>query len=87
MRNAYVIAEVLLRAAGICESCRSPASFTRPNGRPYLAMHHPIRLADGGDNTFENAIAVCPNRHRERHFGTAYSESGDGVAPESVGPA
>ncbi|MCG5076253.1 HNH endonuclease [Paraburkholderia sp. RG36] len=50
-------------------------------------MHHPIRLADGGDNTFENAIAVCPNRHRERHFGTAYSESGDGVAPESVGPA
>lgn len=81
-RSPYVIAEVLLRAAGICESCESPAPFTRADGRPYLEVHHRIRLADGGDDTVENAIAVCPNCHRERHFGAAYSEAGNGALPE-----
>lgn len=84
-RNPYVIAEVLLRAAGICESCRLPAPFTRADGRPYLEVHHLIRLADGGDDTVSNAIAVCPNCHRERHFGAGYSEAGDGISPEDVG--
>ncbi|CAE6853541.1 5-methylcytosine-specific restriction enzyme A [Paraburkholderia domus] len=81
-RNPYVIAEVLLRAAGICESCESPAPFTRVDGRPYLEVHHRIRLADGGDDTVENAIALCPNCHRERHFGAAFSEAGSGTPPE-----
>ena len=26
-------------------------------------------LADGGADTVENAIAVCPNCHRELHYG------------------
>ncbi|MBB5400560.1 HNH endonuclease [Paraburkholderia youngii] len=86
-RNPYVIAEVLLRAAGICESCRGPAPFTRADGRPYLEVHHLIRLADGGDDTIENAIAVCPNCHRERHFGASYSQPADVVSPEDVGAA
>jgi 5-methylcytosine-specific restriction protein A len=86
-RNPYVIAEVLLRAAGICESCSRPAPFTRADGRPYLEVHHRIRLADGGDDTVENAIAVCPNCHRERHFGIVYSEPGDGTPPEGTGTA
>jgi 5-methylcytosine-specific restriction protein A len=81
-RNPDVIAEVLLRAAGICESCREPAPFVRADGRPYLEVHHLIRLADGGDDTVLNAIAVCPNCHRERHFGFKYSESKDAILPE-----
>lgn len=70
MRNADVIAEVLDRAAGKCESCFQPAPFVRKSdGTPYLEVHHIVQLAHGGDDTVENAIAVCPNCHRRKHFG------------------
>jgi 5-methylcytosine-specific restriction protein A len=69
-RNADVIVEVLLRADGVCESCRSSAPFIRKkDDTPYLEVHHKKNLADGGDDTTDNAIAVCPNCHREMHFG------------------
>src|SRR5690606_10820121 len=48
VRNADVIAEVLSRAAGKCESCLSPAPFSRRKDQsPYLEVHHKVRLADG----------------------------------------
>jgi 5-methylcytosine-specific restriction enzyme A len=72
-RNPDVIAEVLLRADGSCEGCRKPAPFMRPDGRPYLEVHHRQRLADGGEDSVENAIALCPNCHREHHYGTGYA--------------
>jgi predicted HNH restriction endonuclease len=69
-RNPDVIAEVLIRANGICEKCGKDAPFKRKSdGTPYLEVHHINRLADGGEDTVENAIAVCPNCHRELHFG------------------
>ncbi|MHC5912256.1 MAG: HNH endonuclease [Nostoc sp.] len=69
-RNADVIAEVLDRANGICEACRSPAPFIRASdGTPYLEVHHKKLLAEGGDDTVDNAIAVCPNCHRKAHYG------------------
>lgn len=68
IRNPYVIAEVLLRAKGHCELCSSPAPFfRRRDDSPYLEVHHRIRLADGGADTVENALAVCPNCHRRQH--------------------
>lgn len=68
-RNADVIIEVLERANGICEKCKNPAPFIRKKDKtPYLEVHHIIRLADSGDDTIENAIAVCPNCHRELHY-------------------
>ncbi len=69
-RNADVIAEVLVRANGVCEKCVKEAPFKRASdGTPYLEVHHIKRLADGGEDTVENAIAVCPNCHRELHYG------------------
>lgn len=69
-RDVVVVVEVLERATGYCERCKQPAPFIKAtNGDPYLEVHHKIRLADGGEDTVENAIAVCPNCHRELHFG------------------
>lgn len=69
-RNADVIAEVLIRAEGNCEKCGKEAPFKRvSDGTPYLEVHHIKRLADGGEDTVKNAMAVCPNCHRELHFG------------------
>jgi len=69
-RNADVVVAVLDRANGICEKCNSKAPFIRAkDNTPYLEVHHNIRLADGGEDTVENAIAVCPNCHMELHYG------------------
>jgi 5-methylcytosine-specific restriction enzyme A len=70
LRNPDVIAEVLDRAAGKCERCNCTAPFLRrKNNLPYLEVHHRIQLADGGEDTVENAQALCPNCHRELHYG------------------
>jgi len=69
-RNPDVVVEVLLRANGICERCNKPAPFMRiSDNTPYLEVHHLEPLAVGGGDTTENAIALCPNCHRELHFG------------------
>jgi len=69
-RNPYVIAEVLKRANGNCEKCTKPALFIRKSDNtPYLEVHHKIPLSENGDDTVENAMAVCPNCHRELYFG------------------
>lgn len=67
-RNADVIVAALIRAQGICEKCRSRAPFLRrSDGSPYLEVHHRVLLSQGGEDTVENAVALCPNCHREVH--------------------
>lgn len=68
-RSLAVIAWVLKEAAGQCEACDQPAPFKRINGTPFLEVHHLHKLADGGPDTVENAIATCPNCHRRFHHG------------------
>lgn len=69
-RNPDVISEVLFRAKGVCEACNRGAPFNRKSdGTPFLEVHHRLPLAQGGEDTVANAIALCPNCHRERHFG------------------
>jgi 5-methylcytosine-specific restriction protein A len=69
-RNPFVVAEVLARANGVCERCKAEAPFIRKkDGSPYLEVHHKTRLADSGEDTVVNAVALCPNCHRELHFG------------------
>lgn len=67
-RNADVIVTVLNRAKGSCEKCRVKAPFLRrSNGSPYLEVHHWLPLSQGGEDTVENAAALCPNCHRKVH--------------------
>ncbi len=69
-RNPDVIVEVLKRANGVCEKCKQDAPFVRKkDNTPYLEVHHIVRLASDGKDTVSNAIAVCPNCHRELHYG------------------
>lgn len=69
-RNPDVVADVLIRAEGICEKCKKRAPFIRAkDNSPYLEVHHKVMLANGGEDTIENAIALCPNCHRESHYG------------------
>lgn len=74
VRNTYRRSEavkvyVLRRAAGVCEACGQPAPFTTETGQPFLEPHHIRRLADGGPDDPRWVAAVCPNCHREAHYG------------------
>ncbi|MEB7924063.1 HNH endonuclease [Atlantibacter hermannii] len=68
-RSPYVVAEVLLRANGKCQSCKRDAPFLKEDGTPFLEVHHIEWLSKGGEDSVENAVALCPNCHRQAHYG------------------
>lgn len=70
VRNPYVVAGALIRAQKNCEmpGCSSTL-FAKDDGSVYLEVHHVHPLGEGGDDSLENAAAVCPSCHRELHFG------------------
>lgn len=68
-RSPNVVAEVLLRANGECQSCKRDAPFLKEDGTPFLEVHHIEWLSKGGEDSVENAIALCPNCHRQAHYG------------------
>lgn len=73
-RSATVRQYVLARAGGACESCGQQAPFLRANGAPYLEPHHTRRISDGGPDHPRWVGAICPNCHREIHYGAGGGE-------------
>ena len=69
VRDPQVKDWVLWAASGVCENCASRAPFSSSGGVPFLEVHHVRTLAAGGSDTIENAVALCPNCHREFHYG------------------
>jgi hypothetical protein len=69
VRDPAVVAFVELEAGGLCEKCGQEAPFIRSDGSPFLEVHHIQSLADGGPDTVWNAAGLCPNCHRECHYG------------------
>lgn len=67
-RDQQVRAFVIMRAKGKCEHC-GIQSFITTSGKFYLETHHVIALCDSGRDTVDNVIALCPQHHREAHYG------------------
>jgi 5-methylcytosine-specific restriction endonuclease McrA len=67
-RDPSVKAFILERAGGRCELC-GVQPFLNRYREPFLEIHHVRRLADGGPDVVENAVALCPTCHREMHYG------------------
>lgn len=66
--RSLVIREYVKELAnGICQLCDNKAPF-EVKGKPFLHVHHIEYLANGGTDTIENAIAVCPNCHAKIHL-------------------
>ena len=68
-RSKAVKDYVLARASGVCECCSKPAPFTRVDGTAYLEPHHIKRRSDFGPDHPRWVAGICPNCHREIHFG------------------
>ena len=45
--------------------------IAQAGGTPYLEVHHRVPLAENGEDTVKNAVAICPNCHRKAHDGQA----------------
>ncbi|MGX7005677.1 HNH endonuclease [Caballeronia sp. KNU42] len=69
-RDPLVIAIAKVRAGFQCEvvGCAHP-SFNGRDRKPYCEVHHIQPLADGGVDTIDNVVCLCPSHHREAHFG------------------
>lgn len=72
-RSTEIRDYVLARADGICEGCNEPAPFTSKTGEPYLHAHHIHELSEGGSDSVDTVVALCPNCHYRIHHG----EDGD----------
>ena len=66
-RDGAVAEYVKERARGECDLCGEGAPFARRDGSPYLEAHHVKWIARGGDDSIENAVALCPNCHAKMH--------------------
>lgn len=67
-RSKAVAAWILFHAKGLCEHCQRKAPFTTDLGQQYLEVHHVVTLANGGPDTVDNTVALCPNCHRAAHL-------------------
>lgn len=67
-RSPYIAAYVKRRAKGCCELCKKAAPFRDGDGEPYLETHHVVWLSKGGEDSMDNAAALCPNCHRKMHI-------------------
>jgi 5-methylcytosine-specific restriction protein A len=67
-RDNRVRAHAIKRAKGKCEYC-NVRGFPTTNGRFYVEAHHIIALCDSGKDTVDNVIALCPQHHRQAHYG------------------
>ena len=67
VRDTWVAEYAKRRASGICQLCQNPAPFKKADGSPYLETHHIDWLAEGGEDTIKNTVALCPNCHRKMH--------------------
>lgn len=67
-RDPTIAAYVKKRANGYCQLCGQKAPFDDQNGDPYLECHHIEWLSNGGMDSAENCVALCPNCHRRMHI-------------------
>lgn len=66
-RDPYVAEYAKRMANGTCQLCLREAPFKDKKGNPYLESHHIVWLSQGGSDTIDNTIALCPNCHRKMH--------------------
>ena len=58
-----------------CQLCaalgRDPFGFKKPDGEHYVEAHHvmPVSKKQVGSLTASNIMTVCPNHHRQLHYG------------------
>lgn len=64
MNLATARKHVVDRAQGRCQLCGCDAPFKDSDGHPYLDVHFVVPFLEGGSDSPDNLVALCPNCHR-----------------------
>lgn len=67
-RNRGWVAEAKNRFGVYCMSQDCKNTFNKPDGTPYIEVHHIIPMADGGEDGLWNLAVLCAHHHRMAHF-------------------
>lgn len=67
---------VRTRAHSLLKINLSPFCHKRKDGSPYLETHHTGWLAEGGADTVDNTVALCPNCQKKMHVINSKERSG-----------
>lgn len=67
-RSPVVRGNVLIRSSGKCEYC-GKLGFKMSKNRIYIETHHIQQLSEKGRDIESNVAALCPEHHREAHYG------------------
>jgi predicted HNH restriction endonuclease len=67
-RSPIVRRNVLIRSEGKCEYC-DKIGFIMRKDRIYVETHHIQQLSEKGKDCESNVAALCPDHHREAHYG------------------
>lgn len=73
VRSSEIKQYAKARADGYCEGCEKESPFSSKQGEPYLEVHHVDELGEGGSDSPDSVIALCPTCHSRVHYG----EDGD----------
>ena len=75
LRSSKIRDKVKKRSKGRCEISEcAKEGFVQRDGSFYVECHHIIALAKEGKDSLSNVIALCPEHHREAHFGKRADE-------------
>jgi len=68
-RNNTLKNYVKRRSNNSCEMLNcNYQGFQKLNGEAYIEIHHVIPLSEGGEDSIDNTVALCPNCHRAMHY-------------------
>ena len=81
-RNQTVTELAKLMAKGKCRLCKKKGPFQdQVLNLPFLETHHVKWLSEGGRDSIDNIVALCPNCHRKMHH---VADKGDVVALRKI---
>lgn len=67
-RNKGWVAEAKNRFGVYCMCPNCKNTFVKPDGVPYIEVHHIIPMAEGGEDGLWNLAVLCGHHHRMAHF-------------------
>lgn len=70
-RNKGWVAEAKNRFGVYCMCSHCKNTFNKPDGFPYIEVHHIIPMAEGGEDGLWNLAVLCAHHHRMAHFADA----------------
>lgn len=67
-RNKGWVAEAKNRFGVYCMCSNCKNTFIKPDGTPYIEVHHIIPMSEGGEDGLWNLAVLCAHHHRMAHF-------------------